>query len=111
MRRGEAKAADEIKKITFKFVKYYRGKGPQYVNVRLNYSNITIYIKGVFTNLDKLLYENADEEKLREVFKGAMLILKRELLEKINEVLNVNCTFLSIKENYIEDSITIIIPF
>lgn len=111
MRRGEAEAADEIKKIIFKLVKYYKGKGPQYVNVRLIDSNITVYIKGVFTNLDKLLYENTEEEKLRKVFKGAMLILKRELIEKINEALDMNCTFLSIKKNYIDDSITIVLCF
>jgi uncharacterized protein YbcI len=109
MLRGEAETADEIRKLIFKFVKYYKGKGPQYVNVNLIDNNITVYIKGVFTNLDKLLYENTDEEKLREVFKGAMLILKNKLIEEINEALNINCTFLSIKKNYIDNSITLVI--
>ncbi|MDF2883912.1 MAG: hypothetical protein K0R54_4477, partial [Clostridiaceae bacterium] len=108
MQREEVEAADEIRKLIFKFVKYYKGKGPQYVNVNLSDSNITVYIKGVFTNLDKLLYENTEEEELRVAFKNAMAILKKELIDEINETLNINCAILSAKINSIDDSITLV---
>lgn len=108
MLKQEAEETDEIRKLIFKFVKYYKGKGPQYVNVYLNDSNITIFIKGIFTNLERLLYERCSKEEIITSIKDVMKILKEELIKEINETLKVNCIFLSAKINHIDDSITLV---
>jgi hypothetical protein len=37
-----------------------------------------------------------------------MAILKKELIDEINETLNINCAILSAKINSIDDSITLV---
>lgn len=108
MQREEVEAVGEIRKLIFKFIKYYKGKGPQYVNVNFDDNNINIYIKGIFTNMEKLLFEHCGEEEIKTVFKDVMVIIKMELIKEINEALQIKCIILSVKQNYIDDSITII---
>ena len=47
-----------IKKIIVSTIKYYKGKGPEYVNVKIEDDIIRIHTKGTSTDVGKVLIKH-----------------------------------------------------
>jgi len=100
---------DKIKRIAAKYVKLYRGKGPQYVKVNINYEFIQVYSKGILSTVGELLIKQG-AFKLPEM---AWNELRKEILDsfidEVSKEIGKECSLVSERTDFYEDTRTIII--
>jgi len=79
---------EKIKKIAVKIIKYYRGRGPEYVKVKIeNIDTITIEIKGILSNLSEILVKEGAVNIVTEYWKIMKPHLEQSFLHEVKNVL------------------------
>ncbi|MGC7870162.1 Na-translocating system protein MpsC family protein [Desulfosporosinus sp. SYSU MS00001] len=81
---------EKIRKLAVKIVKHYRGKGPEYVIVKIDDELITITIKGILSNLSEILVEEGDVERVKEYWKTLRPYLENQYAEEVYELIGRN---------------------
>ncbi|WP_088228675.1 Na-translocating system protein MpsC family protein [Desulfosporosinus sp. FKB] len=81
---------EKIRKLAVKIVKHYRGKGPEYVIVRIDDELITITIKGILSNLSEILVEQGDVDRVKEYWKTLRPYLENQFAEEVYELIGRN---------------------
>lgn len=79
---------EQIKKIAVKIIKYYRGRGPEYVKVKIENPNIiTIGIKGILSNLSEILVNEGAVNIVTEYWKIMKPHLEKNFLHEVQNIL------------------------
>jgi len=81
---------EKIRKLAIKLVKHYRGKGPEYVIIKIEDELITITIKGILSNLSEILVEEGDADKVKDYWKILKPYLENQYAEEIYETIGRN---------------------
>lgn len=101
---------EKIKKLAVKIIKYYRGRGPEYVRVKVNNPKmITIDIKGILSNLSEILVGEGAVNIVAEYWKILKPHLEKSFLEEVKQELGSNFEYNWKVCNLEEDNRTIII--
>lgn len=77
---------EKIRKLAVKIVKHYRGKGPDNVKVKIEEQLITVEIRGVFSDLSKILIREGAAHIVDDYWKVVKPHLENEFLEEVYEV-------------------------
>ncbi|KLU65928.1 hypothetical protein DEAC_c19670 [Desulfosporosinus acididurans] len=101
---------EKIRKLAVKIVKHYRGKGPEYVIVKIDDELITITIKGILSNLSEILVEEGDVERVKEYWKTLRPYLENQYAEEVYELIGRNFEY-SWQINHLESSDRTIVLF
>ncbi|WP_338025475.1 Na-translocating system protein MpsC family protein [Clostridium yunnanense] len=73
---------ENVKKLAVKIIKHYRGKGPEYVKVKiLDADTIVVDIKGILSNLSEILVNEGAISLVRSYWE----IMKPHLEKTFNE--------------------------
>ena len=94
---------EQIKKVAVKIIKYYRGRGPEYVKVRIDFPDIiTINIKGILSNLSEILVNEGAVNIVADYWKIMKPHLEKNFLQEVRDILKKDFTY-SWKISNIED--------
>lgn len=85
---------EQIKKVTVKIIKYYRGRGPEYVKVKV-YSPDTIIvdIKGILSNLSEILVNEGAVNAVADYWKIMKPHLEKKFLQEVKDILKKDFTY------------------
>jgi len=79
---------EKIKQIAVKIIKYYRGRGPEYVKVKIENSDIiTIDIKGILSNVTEILVNEGAVNIVTEYWKIMKPHLEKNFLHEVATIL------------------------
>lgn len=92
-----------IKVIVIKAIKLYKGKGPDYVNVKVTGKEIEICAKGVVSKIGKLLIEHDGIELVDSAFKKLQNVFHKYLIEEILKETSLKCEVVLEENDYKED--------
>lgn len=110
MTNTNLKIEEKIKKLAVKIIKYYRGKGPEYVKVKMNTpKNITIDIKGILSNLTEILVDEGAVNIVTEYWKIIKPHLEKNFLEEVKQELGSDFQYSWKVCNLEKDNRTIVI--
>lgn len=85
---------EQIKKVAVKIVKYYRGRGPEYVKVKVEASNIiTVNIKGILSNLSEILVNEGAIDVVTNYWKIMKPHLEKNFRQEVREILKKDFTY------------------
>lgn len=85
---------EQIKKVAVKIVKYYRGRGPEYVKVKFhNPDTITVDIKGILSNLSEILVNEGAINVTTEYWKIMKPHLEKNFLQEVKDILKKDFTY------------------
>jgi len=76
---------EKLRKLAVKIVKHYRGKGPDNVKVKIEDKLITIEIRGVLSDLSKILMSEGAPHIVDEYWKIVKPHLEKEFLQEVYE--------------------------
>jgi len=76
---------EKIRKLAVKIVKHYRGKGPDNVKVIIEDRIITVEIRGVFSDLSKILMSEGASHIVNDYWKIVKPHLEKEFSDKVYE--------------------------
>ena len=85
MTNKDLELQENIRKLAVKIVKHYRGKGPDNVKVKIEDQIITVEIRGVFSDLSKILMSEGAAHIVNDYWKIVKPHLEKEFLEKAYE--------------------------
>ena len=92
-----------IKSVVIKIIKLYKGKGPDYVNVKITGKEIEICAKGILSSFGKFLIEHDGIEVVELARKKAQSILYKYMIDEILKETNLKCEVIYEECNFIED--------
>lgn len=85
---------EQIKKVAMKIVKYYRGRGPEYVKVKFDSPDtIIVHIKGILSNLSEILVNEGAIDVVSGYWKIMKPHLEKNYLQEIKEILKKDFTY------------------
>lgn len=101
---------EQIKKIAVKIIKYYRGRGPEYVKVKINSPEIiTVDIKGILSNLSEILVNEGAVNVVTEYWKIMKPHLEKNFFHEVKDILKKDFTYSWKICNIENDSRTVVI--
>lgn len=92
-----------IKAIAIRVIKLYKGKGPNYVNVKITDNKIDMLAKGILSNLGKYLIEHGKKEVVEIIKEAVEDTLYKHLIDEIHKETNLKCSIICGECNYKED--------
>ncbi|WP_315068028.1 Na-translocating system protein MpsC family protein [uncultured Clostridium sp.] len=85
---------ERIKKVTVKIVKHYRGRGPEYVKVKIDSPDtITVEIKGILSNLSEILVNESAVDIVADYWKIMKPHLEKSFLQEVKDILKKDFTY------------------
>lgn len=85
---------EEIKKVAVKIIKHYRGRGPEYVKVKVDSKDIiTISIKGILSNLSEILVNEGAIDIVTEYWKIMKPHLEKNYYQEVKDILKKDFTY------------------
>ena len=81
---------EKIRKLAIKVVKHYRGKGPEYVIIKIDDDLISITIKGILSNLSEILVKEGGVDKVKDYWKILKPHLENQFAQEACETLGGN---------------------
>ena len=85
---------EEIKKVAVKIIKHYRGRGPEYVKIKVESKDvITISIKGILSNLSEILVNEGAIDMVAEYWKIMKPHLEKNYLQEMKNILKRDFTY------------------
>jgi uncharacterized protein YbcI len=85
---------ERIKKVTIKIVKHYRGRGPEYVKVKIDSPDtITVEIKGILSNLSEILVNEGAVDIVAGYWKIMKPHLEKNFLQEVKDILKKDFTY------------------
>lgn len=87
MSNGDLELQEKIRKLTIKIIKYYRGKGPDNVKVKIEGQLITVEIIGIISNLSNILIEEGAEQTVKGYWKYLKPHLEKKFMDEVYEVI------------------------
>ncbi|WP_297428225.1 Na-translocating system protein MpsC family protein [Clostridium sp.] len=85
---------EQIKKVTVKIVKHYRGRGPEYVKVKIDsHDTIIVEIKGILSNLSEILVNEGAVNVVADYWKIMKPHLEKNFLQEVKEILKKDFTY------------------
>jgi uncharacterized protein YbcI len=101
---------EQIKKVAVKIVKYYRGRGPEYVKVKFDNPNIIIIdIKGILSNLSEILVNEGAIDVVTEYWKIMKPHLEKNFFQEVKNILKKDFTYSWKISNIEKDNRTVVI--
>lgn len=92
-----------LKKIIVRVVKLYKGKGPDYINIKMNNDKIEMFAKGVLSPLGKFLIEYNGIEEIEFIKNQAQGIVDQYMFDEIFKETNLRSEIIYDEYNCIED--------
>ncbi|MBC2582939.1 Na-translocating system protein MpsC family protein [Clostridium sp. DJ247] len=90
MSQEQFEAQEKIRKLVVKIVKHYRGKGPEFVKVKIDNSIITIHIKGILSNLSEILVKEGAADIVKDYWKILKPHLEKQFLDEVYDIIGKN---------------------
>lgn len=94
---------DKIANIAIKFTKLYRSRGPEYVKVNIDNDTINICIKGILSNVGKLLLEQKCFEDIVSIWGKINGPLAKQFLDEVHTETGKKCMIFSEVSDYKND--------
>lgn len=109
MSLGELEMENKIKEITAKYVKLYRGRGPQYVKVNMTDELINIHAKGILSTVGELLVKQGASELPKMAWKELKKVILDSFIDELSKEMGKKCSLVLERTDFNEDTRTIII--
>jgi len=101
---------EQIKKVTVKIIKYYRGRGPEYVKVKIDSPDtITVDIKGILSNLSEILVNEGAVDIVSDYWKIMKPHLEKNFFQEVKDILKKDFTYSWKISNIENDNRTVVI--
>ena len=101
---------EQIKKVAVKIIKYYRGRGPEYVKVKIDSPDtITVEIKGILSNLSEILVNEGAVNIVTDYWKIMKPHLEKSFLQEVKDILKKDFTYSWKISNIENDNRTVVI--
>ncbi|MFW2491263.1 Na-translocating system protein MpsC family protein [Clostridium chromiireducens] len=85
---------EQIKKVAVKIIKYYRGRGPEYVKVKIDSPDtITVDVKGILSNLSEILVNEGAVNIVTDYWKIMKPHLEKNFLQEVKDILKKDFTY------------------
>ncbi|NRT79876.1 Na-translocating system protein MpsC family protein [Clostridium beijerinckii] len=85
---------EQIKKVTVKIVKYYRGRGPEYVKVKVDSPDtIIVDIKGILSNLSEILVNEGAVNVVADYWRIMKPHLEKNFRQEVKDILKKDFTY------------------
>lgn len=85
---SKAEFQERIKKLVVKIIKHYRGKGPEYVKVKIiDDNNLNIQIKGILSNLSEILVDEGAADLVANYWKVMKPHLEKSFYDEVKSEL------------------------
>lgn len=85
---SKAEFQEKIKKLVVKIIKHYRGKGPEYVKVKvIDDKNLNIEIKGILSNLSEILVDEGATGLVADYWKIMKPHLEKSFYDEVKDEL------------------------
>ena len=78
---------EKLRRLTIEIIKHYRGKGPDYVKVKIQDDLITINIKGILSNLSEILVGEGAADIVKDYWNILKPHLEKQFEEEIYEII------------------------
>jgi len=98
-----------IRSITIKVIKFYKGNEPDYVNVKINDGKIEMFAKGILSKFVEFLIKY-DEITVVELSRRKLQsILYKYLIDEILKETNLKCELIYEEYNFISNFVRVIL--
>ena len=94
---------ETIKKLVVKYIKMHRGKGSQYVIVKITGGLINIYIKGILSNIEVILLKEDNIKQIEIIWGIIKYPIFKQFLNELQEVMCKKYNFISEESNFKDD--------
>ena len=85
---------EQIKKVAVKIIKYYRGRGPEYVKVKIDSPDtITVDIRGILSNLSEILVNEGAVNIVADYWKIMKPHLEKNFFQEVRDILKKDFTY------------------
>lgn len=87
MNRDDLELQENIRRFAIKIVKYYKGKGPDNVKIKIDGNLITIEVRGILSKLSDILVKQGARDVVMDYWKYIKPHLEKEFLQEACEIL------------------------
>lgn len=87
MSKNELELQEDLRKLAIKIVKYYKGKGPDNVKVKIDGNLITIEVRGILSKLSDILVKQGARKVVMDYWKYIKPHLEKEFLQEACDIL------------------------
>lgn len=87
MSKDELELQEDLRKLAIKIVKYYKGKGPDNVKVKIDGNIIIIEVRGILSKLSDILVKQGARKVVMDYWKYIKPHLEKEFLQEACDIL------------------------